>query len=123
MEAGFARIVNCTPAGTPALPGLPASYSRQPPKTPNSALRSLDKMLIYLYVNSAFVSVASLDFGVFGGCLKLLVRTPALPGPMHKFYAKRYESPFFQYVNPVKNPDFPQFSTKFVDIITEHIFH
>jgi hypothetical protein len=27
MEAGFARIVNCTPAGTPALPGLPTSYS------------------------------------------------------------------------------------------------
>jgi hypothetical protein len=24
-------------------------------------------MLIYLYVNSAFASVASLDFGVFGG--------------------------------------------------------
>ena len=27
MEAGFARIVNCTPAGTPALPGMPTSYS------------------------------------------------------------------------------------------------
>jgi hypothetical protein len=26
-------------------------------------------MLIYLSVNSAFVSVASLDFGGFGGCL------------------------------------------------------
>ena len=27
-------------------------------------------MLIYLCVNSAFVSVARLDFGVFGACLK-----------------------------------------------------
>ena len=40
----------------------------QPPKTPDSALRSLDKMLIYLCVNSAFVSVASLNSEVFGGC-------------------------------------------------------
>ncbi|MDR0311478.1 MAG: hypothetical protein LBJ21_07820, partial [Acidobacteriota bacterium] len=39
------------------------------PKTPNSALRSFGKILIYLYVNSAFASVASLDFEVFGGCL------------------------------------------------------
>ena len=52
-----------------ALTALPSwEFIRQPPKTPKSALRSLDKMLIYLYVNSAFVSVASLDFGVFGGC-------------------------------------------------------
>ena len=42
---------------------------RQPPKTPNSALRSLTEMLIYLCVNSAFGSVASLDFGLFGACL------------------------------------------------------
>ena len=27
MKAGFARIVYCAPAGTPALPGLPTSYS------------------------------------------------------------------------------------------------
>jgi len=27
METGFARIVNCTPAMTPALPGPPTSYS------------------------------------------------------------------------------------------------
>ena len=43
-------------------------YMRRLPKTPDSALRSLDKMLIYLCVNSAFVSVASLDSEVFGGC-------------------------------------------------------
>ena len=30
---------------------------------------TLHEMLIYLSVNSAFVSVASLDFGIFGGCL------------------------------------------------------
>jgi len=32
-------------------------------------LRSLDKTLIYFSVNSAFVSVASLDSEVLGGCL------------------------------------------------------
>jgi len=47
---------------------------REPLKTPDSALRSLDKMLIYLNVNSAFVSVASLDSGVFIGSLELLIR-------------------------------------------------
>ena len=51
-----------------AAEGLAFIYTRQPPKTPNSALRFLDEMLIYLCVNSASVSVASLDFGVFGGC-------------------------------------------------------
>jgi len=57
------------------------------PKTPNSALRSIGKILIYLgmygrtYVFAlwadnhvcpyiAFASVASLNFGIFGGCLK-----------------------------------------------------
>ena len=35
----------------------------------NTALRSLDEMLIYLYVSSAFASVSSLDFGGFGGSL------------------------------------------------------
>jgi len=40
-------------------------------------------MLIYLYVNSAFGSVASLDFGIFGGCRtsknsKLCVMRPKL---------------------------------------------
>ena len=48
---------------------IPENFYGQPPKTPNSALRSLGKMLIYHNVNSAFASVASLDFGVFGGCL------------------------------------------------------
>jgi len=50
-------------------------YDWQPPQTPNSALRSLDKMFIYLWLGAinrrpytAFVSVASLDFGVCGGC-------------------------------------------------------
>ena len=43
-------------------------FPRQPTKTPNSVLRPLDEMLIYLYANSSFVSAASLDFGVFGGC-------------------------------------------------------
>jgi len=45
----------------------------EPLKTPNSALRSFDKMLIYLNVNSAFVSVASLDYGVFRGSIYLSV--------------------------------------------------
>ena len=47
-------------------------FFREPMKTPNSMLRSrrtLDKMLIYPYVNSAFVSVAGLGFCVFGGRL------------------------------------------------------
>ena len=47
---------------------LQGKYFRQSLKTPNSALRSLTEMLIYLCVNSAFGSVASLDFGVFGAC-------------------------------------------------------
>ena len=32
---------------------------------------ALDETLIYLCVNSAFVSVARLDFGVFGACLNI----------------------------------------------------
>ena len=47
------------------------NVNRQALKTHNSALRSrriLDEMLIYLCVNSAFVSVARLDFWVFRGC-------------------------------------------------------
>ena len=54
------------------------NYDRQPPKTPDSALRSLDKMLIYLRVNSAFVSVVSLDSEVFGACRYF----PVVPSPL-----------------------------------------
>ena len=74
---------------------------RQPPKTPNSALRSrhtLDEMLIYLCDRAAdclhaFVSVARLDFWVFGGCLYIVANHVTVPGSKAAISADRQAAP------------------------------